>query len=410
MAVRVRVQNRFQIIVPVRVDRAVRGAPVIDAPDVDDRGFVNNRAVGLNVDDARGALFGMTLGDTVRVRVVREDLDDGAPLFVTAGTSGAPQVQIAQPPGGGPLAADGVFSVRAIADTLAGQKLEIRMGSTIGPVIAEADPHVFSPLTLNITPHVCSIHQSAAPAAGRRDPRIGGNTLDATQLDALFEIIRAIWRAAGVQFNIGAIREETFTGFTRDDFASRQPPGGGASEEDTVISRNPAANTCNIYFVRNMDRSLGVGVNFESRAGEGLSRSGIIIGVEGSSSDVAGTTITGRSSAGADLIHEIGNDVAHEIGHFLTLSHADRVDSPGLRDTYGRRHLMHPNNLLPQAVTGAGASATSVPRFDDIGYGVGGGGAGHRGCLITLKDHPTHRTDGETVQARRRFRSPNLFR
>jgi hypothetical protein len=159
-----------------------------------------------------------------------------------------------------------------------------------------------------------------------------------------------------------------------------------------------------------MDRSLGVGVNFESRAGEGLSRSGIIIGVEGSSSDVAGTTITGRSSAGADLIHEIGNDVAHEIGHFLTLSHADRVDSPGLRDTYGRRHLMHPNNLLPQAVTGAGASATSVPRFDDIGYGVGGGGAGHRGCLITLKDHPTHRTDGETVQARRRFRSPNLFR
>ena len=65
MAILVRVQNKFQIIVPVRVDRAVRGAPVLDAPDVDDRGWVNNRAAGLNVDTARGSLFGMTLGDTV---------------------------------------------------------------------------------------------------------------------------------------------------------------------------------------------------------------------------------------------------------------------------------------------------------------------------------------------------------
>src|SRR5580704_5743606 len=108
MAVQVRVQNRFQIIVPARVDRAVRGAPVLDAPDVDDRGWVNNRATGLNVDDARGALFGTTVGDVVRLKVVREDLDDAVPLFVT--TTGD-QVAIEQPAGGGPLPADGIFSV-----------------------------------------------------------------------------------------------------------------------------------------------------------------------------------------------------------------------------------------------------------------------------------------------------------
>jgi len=53
---------------------------------------------------------------------------------------------------------------------------------------------------------------------------------------------------------------------------------------------------------------------------------------------------------------------------------------------------------------------TTAPRFDDIGYGVeANSGEGHRGCLITLKDHPTHSTDGEVMAARRRFRSPKLY-
>ena len=56
MAIQVQVQNKFQIIVPVRVDRAVRGAPVLDAPDVDDRGWVNNRAAGLNVAEVNDAV------------------------------------------------------------------------------------------------------------------------------------------------------------------------------------------------------------------------------------------------------------------------------------------------------------------------------------------------------------------
>ena len=398
MAIRVRVQNDFQIIVPVRVDRAVRGAPVLDAPDVDDRGWVNNRAGGLNVIDTRGAMFAATVGDTIRLRVIREDIDDNVPLFVTA-TGG--QVTIATP-GGGPLAADGVVLVRAVADTLTGTKIEVRLGSTVGPIVCEADAHTFTPLTLHVTPHICTIHSAATAAAGSgQPPQVNGAALDDAQIATIFNIVRAIWRPAGVQFNVIAARPEEFVRFTRDNFASR------GAEENTVISRNPRNQSCNIYFIPNMDRSLGVGVRVENRAAEGLSRSGIIIGVEGSSTDAAGTTLVPRSSAGAALIQELGNDVAHELGHFLTLPHADNVDSPGLNDTYGRRHLMHPNNLLPTAVTPL--TATSVPRFDDIGYGIGGDGSGHRGCLITLKDHPRHGSDGEAVSARRRFRSPNLF-
>src|SRR5712691_655149 len=207
MAISVTVQNNFQIIVPVRVDRAVRGVPVLDAPDVDDRGWVNNRAAGLNVDDARGALFGTTVGDVVRLKVVREDLDDGVPLFVSVTGN---QVAIDQPAGGGPLPADGIFSVRSVADTTTGSKVQVHLGTAGGPVICEADAHTFTPKTLFITPHVCTIHSAnaAAVAAGGgagQAPTVNGNALDDAQMTAIFDtIIRPIWRPAGVEFTVGA--------------------------------------------------------------------------------------------------------------------------------------------------------------------------------------------------------------
>jgi hypothetical protein len=415
MAIQVRVQNRFQIIVPVRVDRAVRGVPLLDAPDVDDRGWVNNRAAGLNQDDARGALFGTTVGDVVRLRVVREDFDDGVPLFVAATGN---QVAIDQPAGGGPLPADGVFFVRSLSDTTVGSKIQVRLGSAGGAVICEADAHTFTPKTVFITPHVCTIHSAnaATVAAGGgtgQAPSVNGNVFDDAQMTALFDtIVRPIWRPAGVEFTIGAVQQEVFTGsdgFTRDNVALQ-----GTTQIQTVFGRNRQANTCNIYFLHTTDQFLGLGLNFEARTVLNANNSGIMVGVNGALR--ANGAFRARASAGADLIHELGNDVAHEIGHFLNLDHADQTNGfPGRVDTYNRRFLMHPINVLPPAVT----PPTGVPpRFNDIGYGqintVDNNGnpvvRGHRGCLLTLKHHPSHTSDGEVMTVRRRFRSPNLFR
>ncbi len=414
MAIQVHVQNRFQIIVPLRVDRAVRGVPQLDAPDVDDRGWVNNRAAGLNIDNARGALFGTTVGDVVRLKVVREDLDDGVPLFVTATGN---QVAIHEPAGGGPLPADGIFSVRALADTTTGSKLQIRLGSAKGAVACEADAHTFTPKTVFITPHVCTIHSAtAATVAGGggtgQAPSVNGNILDDAGTASLFDtIIRPIWRPAGVEFTIGAVQPEVFTGddgFTSDNVALQ-----GTTQIQTVFARNRQADTCNIYFLHTTDQFLGLGLNFEARGVLGANNSGILVGVNGFRR--ANGVFRSRRSAGADLVHELGNDVAHEIGHFLNLAHADHADSPGRVDTYNRRFLMHPNNLLPPAVT----PPTGVPpRLDDIGYGqvntVDNSGnpivRGHRGCLLTFKHHPSHTSDGEVMTVRQRFRSPNLFR
>jgi hypothetical protein len=415
MAIRVHVQNRFQIIVPVRVDRAVRGIPVLDAPDVDDRGWVNNRAAGLNVADARGALFGTTVGDVIRLKVVREDLDDEVPLFVT--TTGN-QVAIDPPAGDGRLPDDGIFSVRSLADTTVGSKVQVRLGSAAGPVICEADAHTFTPKTVFVSPHVCTIHSAnaATVAAGGGTgltPSVNGANLDDATLTNIFDtIIRPIWRPAGVEFTLGPVRPEVFTGtdgFTQDNVALQ-----GTNQIQTVYGRNRQANTCNIFFLHTTDRFLGLGLNFEARTVLNANNSGIMVGVNGALR--ANGVFRTRASAGADLIHELGNDVAHEIGHFLNLDHADQIDGfPGRVDTYNRRFLMHPINVLPPAVT----PPTGVPpRFDDIGYGqvntVDNNGnsivRGHRGCLLTLKHHPSHRSDGEVMIVRRRFRSPNLFR
>jgi hypothetical protein len=415
MAISVKVQNNFQIIVPVRVDRAVRGAPQLDAPDVDDRGWVNNRAAGLNVDDARGSLFGTTVGDVIRLKVVREDLDAGVPLFVSVTGN---QVAIAQPAGGGPLPADGIFSVRSVSDTTTGSKILVHLGVAGGPVICEADAHVFTPNTLFITPHVCTIHSAnaaavAAGGGGGQAPTVNGNALDDAQMTAIFDtIVSPIWRPAGVVFTVGTVQPEVFTGtdgFTRDNVALQ-----GTTQIQTVMARNRQAGTCNIYFLHTTDQFLGLGLNFEARAVLGANNSGILIGVNGFLR--ANGAFRARGSTGADLVHEIGNDVAHEIGHFLELLHADNTDGfPGRVDTYNRRFLMHPNNLLPPAVT---PPTGAPPRFNDIGYGqvnttdVNGNPVvrGHRGCLLTLKHHPSHASDGEVMTARRRFRSPNLFR
>lgn len=398
MVVELAVQDDLQIVVPVRLARAATGGPLPGHPDVDDRGWRMNHPQGLNRSDARGAMFGMTVGATVTLRVVWEDIDATAPLFVTAeaGVAG-PQFTVESPPGGGPIPASGEFRLRALADTTSPQKLQIRLGAADGPILYEAEPRVFSPLTLNIQPHICTIHAAAGPPGTGSTPQVNGAPID---LGRLARGVGAVWEPAGIRFNFAPARHHTLWGYVRDDFA-RWARGTAVGTEGHLVATHFVPNQCNVYFIRYMDNSLGVGVNRDTLGTEGWTRPGIIVGVEGNL-DRAGNVVP-RPSAGAHLYQELINDLAHEIGHFLTLQHVDNVNNPGRDDTFTRRCLMHPNNLLPRP--GAG----NTVRFDDCGYGTGGGGAGHRGCLITLKQLPNIATDSETVRARRRFRSPRLY-
>jgi hypothetical protein len=345
----------------------------------------------------------MTVGDTVRVRIVREDIDTTAPLFAVAGKSSNPQFQVIDPPNGGPLPSSGEFKIKAVDDNLTPQKLEIRLGSKTGPVLAEASPHIFSPFTLNITPHLVRLSRSAtAPGAGVF-PTLDGTPLE-TVLDQLFDMARAIWRPAAIKFNVGAVVKHELLGCQFDDRSSLGDESEVGSERH-IVTLGHKKKTCNIYFVMEMTNKLGIGVNRDAMPSENFQNPAILVASRG-------TVVTGangfnftRPSTGPAIFQEVGNDLAHEIGHFLTLVHADDQHGTGPPDTYNRRHLMHANNPLGSA----DISTAGEPRFDDIGYGMAGT-QGHRGCLLTLKKHPEHKTNPDVLNARKRIKdAANLF-
>jgi hypothetical protein len=390
-------QDQTRIVVPLRLTRAAVGLPVDDAPEIDDRGWIQHRPANFGTTDARGPQFGMSVGATVTVRIIREDIDGDAPLFATVSTAASPQFEVL---GTGQVSPEGDIRVRAIRDTTATQKVEIRLGSTTGPVIFEIEPHVFTPRTLRITPHIVTIHQAASPGPGTGvAPTIGGAPVDIARI---FRIAQSVWRPAGVVFDVGGTRNDEHFGFARDDMPQWQnPPGAGS--ENTISATNRAVGRLNIYFTRFMENSLGVGINRASMAGEGWTNPGILVAIEGQVSTGGALGVNGpvssRGTDVGDIYHLIANDIAHEIGHYLTLTHAGNVNSPGLGDTYARRQLMFPNNKM-----GAGSGTEATPRFDDIGYGER-----FRGCLLTCKQFATHANDGEIARARRAFNDPNLY-
>src|SRR5207248_9507214 len=107
---------------------------------------------------ARGAMASVTEGDTVRVKVLREDLDDTAPLFVTSTNPGAAAIVGAA----GPLAADGIFSLRGAVDSKnVPVKIQVHLGAVDGPVLGEMEPHIFQLRQVRVRAHLVTINVGA---------------------------------------------------------------------------------------------------------------------------------------------------------------------------------------------------------------------------------------------------------
>lgn len=368
--------HRIRRLVPLRWERIVRsGDPAADAPDPDERGYGA---------PFRGPLVGITEGRTVRLKLVRTNLEARAPIFLTSTDTAVVTVQ---DPAGGALPATDEMEVHLRGESGGAEhrdaRIEVHHGSATGPLLHTLHVQVFRPLDVDVTPHMVSIAGPGGAAA----------VAPVADVNAIMALVRAIWIHSGVTISVGTTLTKTITlgtagiasdtpfpGELRILLANRWPDG----------TPNWVPNTINAFFVSQIGTAstLGFGFSRASFAAFGLPNPGIILGDR--------TAGGGR----AGLIH-YANDLAHEIGHFFTLSHPEKVQPPHeLEDTWSRRRLMHNFNGTrardPFPVNdSSGTPFDFRPRFNDVGYGVG-----RRGCFISLKDLPTLTTDNETAVAR----------
>jgi hypothetical protein len=381
------VTDEHQIIVPLAFKRGRHDdVPHQDAPELDDRGFRRGRdQSGLSATDARGPMVGLMADSTVRIGIAREDIDDSAPIFITATDSD--KIEIVAPDGGGPLPADGVFQVKGRTARGAPGKIQARLGSATGPVLAELEPHIFGRLRVPIQPHLVTVNSSSATGT---EPNI--------PLDAMLRRIRAIWWPCGIDIVHDAaarpVAHDTIQ-LTRVDLC--EPPGAdnwaefkrvlGLQRSRLSLPAGTNDPAINWYVVRDFRQTTPGRVWW----GWGVSRP---------TATSIGSPDTGIVTATAPLANARGDEmvakmIAHEIGHFFTLQHAQNrnYDNPAL-DTYARRMLMYPNVDISPFATPPGTLGNGL-RVNDVGYG-----SQEAGCLLTLKRHLHHASDGEAARAR----------
>lgn len=364
--------DEWRIVVPLRFRRFNHGTlPALDCPEIDDRGYVKGtRPAPWGDTTVRGPSLGVTVTDTVRVRVLREDIDPGAPLVATS--SDPAVLEIATP--AGVIEASGEVRVRGVASGTA--TLVVRLGDSEGPVLAEADVRVHSRLRIALTPHMVRI--DSGTAAG---------TVPVVDVARITRLVRAIWRPCGIDLTVRATVNDTIRLPSNhlNEFEWNGPSWQadarallGLQRTRLGLAAGVRDQSINWYHIQQFTGGTPGGFGF-SRA----------------TADANGTD-TGVVSAAVDTggvvpPDVIGHNLAHEIGHFFRLPHAQNRDADNaVTDTFGRRQLMYPFTLL---VGGTGGFA--LPRFNDVGCGPG-----MPGCLITMKNLPHHSTDGECATAR----------
>jgi hypothetical protein len=366
-----------QVLQPVSFKRAVTGLPVIDAPDIDDRGSVSPDFY---------PVVGITQGDIVKVKIKREALENSsnAKLFLTSSDTAVMKVES---PASGPIPAGDEVEIKikgvsgGATATPKKAKLEVRYGAASGTILNKLDCWVFQEAQIRLAPHLVTIR----------------GTVPACDVDAVMALVRAIWRPCGVSFAVDATRNDSITSFANAGVVMNpwvDPNAFSGSELDRLLSTNRANNKVNIYFVNQIGTSggtLGYGFSRAAHANYGIANPGIVL---------AATTPGGGTTRDD---YYWANDLAHEIGHFLRLWHPNQQEPPDEReDSWSRRMLMHNYNKMRDTtwprVFAAGPPVRNYANrasFNDLGYG-----AQLRGGFITMKDLSQISTDGECGTSR----------
>ncbi|MGH9431413.1 MAG: hypothetical protein ACRD3T_07705 [Terriglobia bacterium] len=400
----------WERVVPVRFARApdvddptVFSGPVdADAPDPDDRGFVSWTAHGVT-HTAGSAVMPIGLDPSVdsdqrpktRVCLIRQDIDESAPLFLTLESAGIVSIELPSPAPTA-LPATPLMMIKLRAQAAGSTHLEVRFGSAGGTIIHRLEVVVNPMIDVRMTAHVPTVN-----GALLNDPN--GNVLSAIsnrtdqQIFSFLEDVNKVFFPYGIRLLPDA---------TVDRAGVLSLAHQGAVDDVTEFDRTMAlkrvAHSVNAYFVPTIVEQSspdpaahlpgfigGVGLTLVGNPGNfGLLVADFV-------SDV---------TAGSGTLPVAPHAIAHEVGHVLNLIndpsgrfvHVNREVNPSDGTEHNVRDDIVSRRRLLYAFTDFGGTDAQHPYRDDVGYGdnsVGG--------MLSVKQLNNDPTDLEMDEVRR---------
>lgn len=379
-----------QRVVPVRFARSATGFSDVEAPDIDDHGFIVT-AHG----PARGPVVGVIKDKTIRVQVIRDRIDEATQLFVSTDDASIadiifPEAGTALSPNDTPAASDGSTPERkadciylkgtSSASSTAEVLIKVHFGAAGGPVVAELGVRAYPHLTIRVKAHSVSINGT-------------GPTTTIGTVRQIFRKVSDVYAQAGITFSVvGGMQAETVTGFARAGMVSLSATADSQNVElQTVLNQNPDHNMLNAYYFGHyfdtVDTSGGAAGTPDMVLGIAFSRrqataNPATVGFPG-----CGVGITMRDSAD---INEAAHTAAHEIGHAMTLEHYNNGNGQSgvvgdvRQDIWAHRDLMHNFVNLVNSDPAVARYKSSNARID-VGYGNYADGRTMTGQLLMNK-------------------------